>query len=234
MMMMSVVVRELIAAGLSGDALVAAIERIEQSVVPVKSAGATRTQRWRDRNNVSQSVTKRHSDTPPSPLVPPLPPAPLSPPIIPPTLSADGAAPPQNPDEFEKLDTALRKIPGIDRHPVFADPVIAPIWQLACSGIDIKTVIVPAIKARVQKSKPGSIRAWGYFVQGILETAKISAPPEVQVTPDAWSKRLATARKSRQWDANWGVMPGQEGCLVPRELMLDGDGHGWQIWRKAA
>ena len=153
---------------------------------------------------------------------------------------SEGNAPNPNPNpnhhphDFDEVDAALRKIPGIDKHPIFAAPVIAPIWQLVLNGIDFKTIIVPSIKSQLQKARPGAIRNWGYFVNGILETAKISAPPEIQVTPDAWSKRLATARKSGQWDANWGVMPGQEGCLVPRELMLDGDGRGWQIWRKAA
>lgn len=56
--------RELMAAGVAGEALAAAIERIEaaNAVSTVKvSAGAERTRRWRE-NKASQSVTKRHRD----------------------------------------------------------------------------------------------------------------------------------------------------------------------------
>jgi hypothetical protein len=86
MSLTAAVVRELVAAGVTGDALVTACERIEAAATPLRSTGAERTARWRERNK------KRHSDVTasqvtltPSPLVPPLSPAPLSPPIIPPT-----------------------------------------------------------------------------------------------------------------------------------------------------
>lgn len=71
----AVVMRELIAAGVTGDALVTAIERIEASLDPVVSAGAARTRRWRAKNEeasqasqASQNVTcdgKERSPTPP-------------------------------------------------------------------------------------------------------------------------------------------------------------------------
>lgn len=60
MIMMAVVIRELVAAGVTGDALVAACERIEAGSMPVRSVGAERTARWRERHKASQNVTERH------------------------------------------------------------------------------------------------------------------------------------------------------------------------------
>lgn len=65
MSLSAAVIRELVAAGLSGDELIAACERIdaasEAALKPERSAGAARTARWRERK-ASQSVTKRHGD----------------------------------------------------------------------------------------------------------------------------------------------------------------------------
>lgn len=62
MITMAAVVRELVAAGVTGDALVTAIERIEAASAPKRSAGAERTARWRERHKASQSVTSVTSD----------------------------------------------------------------------------------------------------------------------------------------------------------------------------
>lgn len=57
------IVRELMSLGLSGDALLASLERIEAAefdMRPARSAGAIRTERWRERvaqERASQSVT---------------------------------------------------------------------------------------------------------------------------------------------------------------------------------
>lgn len=59
-------------------------------------------------------------------------------------------------DDFEKLDQQLRAIPGIERHPVNAVPVIAPIWQLARSGISVRQVIIPGIARQVAAAKAGT------------------------------------------------------------------------------
>lgn len=49
--------KHLIAAGVTGDALVTAIAEIEASSAPVRSKGAERTARWRERHKASQTVT---------------------------------------------------------------------------------------------------------------------------------------------------------------------------------
>jgi hypothetical protein len=89
-MKLSAVIRELIAAGVSGDALVAAVERIEAAAAPVKASGAERQARYRARKAESDDVTSRDV-TPVTEALPPLSSPPLSPqtpnnppPIIPP------------------------------------------------------------------------------------------------------------------------------------------------------
>lgn len=77
MTVMAAVVRELIAAGVTGDALVTAIERIEAAMQdePKASSGAKRTRKWREgkasreTSQASQTVTVT---PPPSPSSSPL------------------------------------------------------------------------------------------------------------------------------------------------------------------
>lgn len=99
----AVAVRHLIAAGVSGDDLVQAIEEMEQEsparVEPVRSKAAVRQARYRDRKKASQTVTKHNEVTKcdardvtdeelsSPPLVPPLSPIPPNPPYNPPHTS---------------------------------------------------------------------------------------------------------------------------------------------------
>lgn len=153
----------------------------------------------------------------------PLPPSPPDPP----KAAAD--------DAFEKFDQALRSIKGIDKHPVASVAVIAPIWQLAQQGYNLKTEIVPAIRQVLAKSKPGSIRSWSYFRQSIVDQrgAVLNGQHSKFVPANAeglkrWAKRLAYARQHRTWPPDqWGPYPHTEGCLVPPELLLPDDGKGW-------
>ncbi len=53
--------------------------------------------------------------------------------------------------------------------------------------------------------------------------------------PVDWQKRLAMARRSATWDAaNWGPMPGVNGCQVPASLLAKSDGVGWKVWEARA
>jgi uncharacterized protein YdaU (DUF1376 family) len=144
-------------------------------------------------------------------------------------------SPSSSPNPFEDVDAALRAIPGISAHPVFADPVIAPIWKLVQDGYDLKTQVIPSIKAQIAKTpKSRSIQGWRYFVRGIVDSVHGSAPAPAAVPPDKWAKRLATARETQQWDAKWGALPNEPGCQVPIELVQPTDGKGWALWRPAA
>lgn len=57
MTVISAALRELMAAGVTGDALVTAVERIETALQPRRTPAALRQQRYRERNKASQSVT---------------------------------------------------------------------------------------------------------------------------------------------------------------------------------
>lgn len=98
----STALKHLMAAGVTGDALLAAVAEIEHSQKPIKSTSATRQARYRDRNKASQSVTsvtnvtdekKGVSLSPPSPLSPitpiPLTPSNSSPKTLPAKAGAD-------------------------------------------------------------------------------------------------------------------------------------------------
>lgn len=57
MTIIAAALRELMAAGVTGDALVTAVERIEIASEPRRTPGALRQQRYRERHKASQSVT---------------------------------------------------------------------------------------------------------------------------------------------------------------------------------
>lgn len=135
-------------------------------------------------------------------------------------------------DAFEKFDCDLRAIPGIDRHPVAAIPVIAPIWQLARSGISVRKIILPSIARQVAAAKQ-PIRSWGYFAAGIEQDAKpiagsSASAPMTTVPRKEWISRLRSARMRKAWPvADWGPMPGTTECTCPTDLLEPDDGRGW-------
>jgi hypothetical protein len=98
--MIAAVLRELITAGLEGEQLVAAIERIEGQIEPRRSVGAMRTARWRERHKASQSVTSVTCDAK----------------EIPPTPPKENKLPPE-PTEDDLSYLEIRGFPR-DRHPL--------------------------------------------------------------------------------------------------------------------
>lgn len=135
-------------------------------------------------------------------------------------------------DDFEKLDSTLRAIPGIDRHPVNAAPAIAPIWQLARAGVSVRKTILPSIARQIATAR-GPIRSWSYFVPGIEQDAHGSpavnaSAPSVIVPRKEWTSRLYSARLRKAWPvADWGPMPGTQACTCPADLLQPDDGKGW-------
>lgn len=135
-------------------------------------------------------------------------------------------------DDFENLDRSLRAIPGVDRHPVGAIPVISPIWQLARAGVSVRKVILPSIARQVATAK-GPIRSWSYFVPGIEQDARGRAVTSASVSAvivsrKEWLSRLRSARPRKAWPvAEWGPMPGTPECTCPADLLEADDGNGW-------
>lgn len=134
-------------------------------------------------------------------------------------------------DDFEKLDRKLRAIPGIERHPVATDPVIATIWNLAQAGYHVDHAIIPAVTAQVAKAKPGKIKSWAYFVARIVESAQAHNTPPPVTDDTTWVKRIDFGRRRSEWDAKWGPMPNQPGSIVPAHLVQPTDGAGWKLWQ---
>ena len=63
MSVIATAVRHLMAAGVTGEALLTAIAEMEAELTPpakVRTPGAIRQERYRERHKASQSVTKRH------------------------------------------------------------------------------------------------------------------------------------------------------------------------------
>lgn len=62
---------------------------------------------------------------------------------------------------------------------------------------------------------------------GYAEVAGSSAPAEAD-----WRRRLIYARDRRTWSvADWGPIPGHDGCQVPPALLMAGDGEGWSNYQ---
>ena len=184
MSLSAAVIRELVAAGVTGDALVAACERIEAASKPARMSGAERTAKWRESKKtigVSDACDVTVSHTP-SPLVPPFPPAPPIPPIIPPTPAeiSFGAG---------ELETKLRKAAGWESHPAPNLAVTGPIETLIASGAILETDVLPVLKAHAPRVRRPS--SWNYFVPIIQDAvqarlAAATGPPKAgEVVPFA-------------------------------------------------
>jgi uncharacterized protein YdaU (DUF1376 family) len=95
---------------------------------------------------------------------------------------------------------------------------------------------IPAFKAWIAKQGPE------YRVLYAIRYLRRERFNDLAVTPATgtapavdWDARLKYARDHGQWSTEkWGPMPGQPGCLAPREKLLPGDGVGWAEFRKAS
>ncbi|WP_108462243.1 DUF1376 domain-containing protein [Devosia naphthalenivorans] len=73
----------------------------------------------------------------------------------------------------------------------------------------------------------------GYLSGRMFETMGGATVTELE-TPEQWRKRLGHARNRHEWfPAHWGPAPGAQGCRVPADLLLPGDGRGWAENRAA-
>lgn len=54
------------------------------------------------------------------------------------------------------------------------------------------------------------------------EDEEIPSPPTDDDMFDQWARRYDMFRQQKMWLEGWGPRPGQEGCLVPPEMMRQG------------
>lgn len=59
--------------------------------------------------------------------------------------------------------------------------------------------------------------------------------PAAMVDVETWAKRLRYGRRQHKWSiAEWGPLPGAEGCRIPPAMLEPGDGEGWTEQERAA
>ena len=93
---------------------------------------------------------------------------------------------------------------------------------------------VPAYAALLKRSPDRAVKHVQGFLNGrMFETLGSAAITELE-TPTQWQKRLVHARAKQEWfPVKWGPAPGRDGCRVPADLLLPGDGDGWVEARAA-
>lgn len=76
-------------------------------------------------------------------------------------------------------------------------------------------------------------RGWQGFDIGWAGAEVVQAKP-TETDEAKWKARLEYARRTGLWPvAEWGQIPGRQGCMVPKALLVDGDGREWQDRRAA-
>lgn len=185
MSLTAAVIRELVAAGVTGDALVAACERIEsadglRTTKAVDEQAERRRAADRERKREARLRNSAESADNPSPLVPPFPPAPPIPPIIPPTRSeiSFGAG---------DLEAKLREAAGWQSQPAPNLCVTGEIAALIAAGAILETDVLPVVKAHAPRVRRPS--SWRYFVPIIQDAVQArkaagTGPPQAgEVVP---------------------------------------------------
>jgi hypothetical protein len=137
-------------------------------------------------------------------------------------------------DEFDRLDAALRSLPGIEKHPVAANLDISPIYRLVQEGHDFRKKLRPLMieKLKAATAKRKTIKTWSYFEAALRESLNGATAP---LDDEKWRRLLVIGRESKHWQCvKYGPIPGHPGCRVPVHLLLPGDGEGWTEWRAVA
>jgi hypothetical protein len=87
------------------------------------------------------------------------------------------------------------------------------------------------------KTKPDleTIHACRFISKRRFEGFSAKTTDNLTLAPDRWARRLTYGRREQKWSTkDWGPTPGTPGCLVPTELLQQGDGDGWRELELAA
>lgn len=212
--------QKLIAAGLTGDALVDVVRSIEadaEAAKPARSTGAERTARYRRRKaeRDAQSVTSDvtcdgHSDVKETPPTPPKENTPPSPP-------KGGHIPPVTPDDLEAIERAYHPAGLVNSNP---QALLVPIGRAAVR-LGGMPALLTAMRAytkavRDEDSKPVGLRKFLDPAEGFLDR---HAKPTAGGDDGHWQARLAQFAKDGFWSRSWGAKPGSPGCKAPADLI---------------
>jgi len=180
-MSIAVAVKHMIAAGMTAEAIVAAVAEMEAAAQPVRSSGAVRQERYR-RNKASLVTIVTESDDPSSPLVPPSlsPTPPYSPPYNPPTIPAalKGAS------AKDKIEEQCREAAGCENSPSPSLFDLSPIRRCLAAGASLEMDILPTLRAI--KARGVDVVSWKYAERPIMDAkASREAPAVIGQAPNA-------------------------------------------------
>lgn len=137
------------------------------------------------------------------------------------------------PDEFEKVWGEYPTTPIMSKKQAFEK------WRrLDEEDRDAFSKALPKYKAYLGKAENAWLHPCHMVVfinQRRWEAFEPKIHPDYVADDERWNKRLRAARMKGLWAAKeWGPPPGQDGCCVPKHLLQEGDGRGWQEWEQAA
>ena len=226
----AIAVKHMLAAGMSPEAVVAAVAEME-GAADTRSAGAKRQQRYRERNKASQTVTRDDGDAPLSP-------ASLSPE---PPITTPSNPPPPSPPKGGSSPTPKRFAnPAITLQAVL-DPLTAKTFVDHCeqkrrdisapAAEEIVGVLRrvaelggnPAEAARFAIRKGWTTIDLEWLQNGGFPFKSGGGDPLGKLaswSADRWRIVLEQFEQTSQWQREtYGPRPGEPGCLVPAELL---------------
>lgn len=228
MSVLTAALRELVAAGLSGDALVAAFGRIEEaSAPPLPTPRQARNRRYYERLKASEIKTpktqKERSPTPPKEKLPPNP-----------SPSASGLDPTRQ--AFELWNETAGRCGLSKAKDLTAARRRAIAARLAEHGEDGWREALAAVEAsefcrggRTDRDgrsfradldfvcQPRSFQRLreGFYGSGAKTETDTSDWPELR-----WQLAVTRWRRDGHWPDSWGPPPGQPGCRCPASLYV--------------
>jgi uncharacterized protein YdaU (DUF1376 family) len=136
------------------------------------------------------------------------------------------ASKPAYPPAFEEFWKAYPTDPGMPKKPAFER------WAKLSEDDQLRALrSIPAFKAWIPKQGRDYRTVWA---STYLSERRFEGFTPLQVIDRDWAKYLEYSRDEKFWFSSCGPLPGEPGCLVPKELLQPGDGVGWQVGEKRA
>lgn len=86
-----------------------------------------------------------------------------------------------------------------------------------------KTSVVPVVPRGTEPEPAPAFDPMSDMAQELAEmAAEDDEPPPPPDEWEVWERRLTLFRGQRMWLPDWGPLPGQDGCLVPYEMLNGG------------
>ncbi len=185
----SAAARELIAAGLDGDRLCAALERIESFHKAVDEQAERRRAKDRERKRLRNSAESAESAEthPPPKKVSPKPPSKNTPAF---DVVVEGAREIGiTPEQEQRLRQAA--LPAINEaHPNFLTMAVPLSWL--GSGASFDADVIPAVRAASIRGPPGRVMSWSWFTRAVADhhAARTSTLPQGDPRATSSSRRI--------------------------------------------